>query len=101
MITSSGASTISELTSIGLPAIMVPSPYVTNNHQYKNAKALGKGVEILEEENFSKDTLIPLVDKLINDKKKLNSMSKELLKMKISDSASKIYDVILDVVGDE
>ena len=101
MITRSGASTISELTSIGLPAIMVPSPYVTNNHQYKNAKALGKGVEILEEENFSKDTLIPLVDKLINDKKKLNSMSKELLKMKISDSASKIYDVILDVVGDE
>ena len=101
MITRSGASTISEITSIGLPAIMVPSPYVTNNHQYKNAKALGKGVEILEEEKFSKETLIPLIDNLINDKERLNSMSVELLKRKVLDSASKIYDVILSVVGDE
>ena len=35
IVTRSGASTIAEITSIGLPAIMVPSPYVTNNHQYK------------------------------------------------------------------
>ena len=40
IITRSGASTIAEITSIGLPAIMVPSPYVTNNHQYINAKSL-------------------------------------------------------------
>ena len=101
MVTRSGASTIAELTSIGLPAIMVPSPYVTNNHQYKNAKALDKGVEIIEEENFSKDTLIPLIDKLINDKEKLKEMSNELLKRKVLDSASKIYDVIESVVKDE
>ena len=42
IVTRSGASTIAEITSIGLPAIMVPSPYVTNNHQMMNAKALEK-----------------------------------------------------------
>ena len=40
IVTRAGASTIAEITSIGLPSIMVPSPYVTHNHQFKNAKAL-------------------------------------------------------------
>lgn len=101
MVTRSGASTIAEITTIGLPSIMVPSPYVTNNHQYKNAKALDKGVEIIEEDNFNKDTLIPLIDKIINDKNKLNEMSTELKKRKITDSASKIYEVIKELVRDE
>lgn len=35
-----GASTISELTALGKPTVMVPSPYVTNNHQEKNARLL-------------------------------------------------------------
>ena len=40
VICRAGASTVSELTALGVPAIMVPSPYVTNNHQEKNARAL-------------------------------------------------------------
>ena len=40
VICRAGASTISELTALGTPALMVPSPYVTNNHQEKNARAL-------------------------------------------------------------
>ena len=58
---------------------MVPSPYVTNNHQYKNAKALAKGVEILEEENFNKENLIPMIDDIINNKKELKEMKDKLL----------------------
>jgi UDP-N-acetylglucosamine--N-acetylmuramyl-(pentapeptide) pyrophosphoryl-undecaprenol N-acetylglucosamine transferase len=41
VICRAGASTISELTALGVPALIVPSPYVTNNHQEKNARALG------------------------------------------------------------
>ena len=37
VISRAGASTVSELTALGVPAILVPSPYVTNNHQEKNA----------------------------------------------------------------
>ena len=40
VICRAGASTISELTALGVPALIVPSPYVTNNHQEKNARVL-------------------------------------------------------------
>ena len=40
IVSRAGASTISEITGIGLPSILVPSPYVTHNHQYMNAKEL-------------------------------------------------------------
>lgn len=103
IVTRSGASTIAELTSIGLPAIMVPSPYVTNNHQYVNAKSLEDdgACIILKEEDFNKDSLVDLLDKTINDKKKLNSMRNALLKRGVTDSATRIYEEIIKLVRDE
>ena len=103
IVTRSGASTIAEITSIGLPAIMVPSPYVTNNHQMMNAKALENdgACKIIEEDNFSKETLIPLIDELINNKEELKKMSKAMLKRSKSDSASLIYKEIIKLVRDE
>ena len=103
IVTRSGASTIAELTSIGLPAIMVPSPYVTNNHQYVNAKSLEDdgACIILKEEDFDKNSLVDLLDKTINDKKKLNSMRSALLKRGVTDSATRIYEEIIKLVRDE
>ena len=103
IVTRSGASTIAEITSIGLPAIMVPSPYVTNNHQYVNAKSLEDdgACIILEEEDFNKDSLVNLLDKTLNDKEKLKSMKSALLKRGIIDSATRIYEEILKLVRDE
>ena len=103
IVTRSGASTIAEITSIGLPAIMVPSPYVTNNHQYVNAKSLEDdgACIILEEKDFDKETLINAEDKTINDKEKLNSMKKAMLKRGVLDSATKIYNEIIKLVRDE
>ncbi|WP_409967911.1 UDP-N-acetylglucosamine--N-acetylmuramyl-(pentapeptide) pyrophosphoryl-undecaprenol N-acetylglucosamine transferase [Bengtsoniella intestinalis] len=49
VICRAGASTLSELTALGIPAILVPSPYVTNNHQEKNARALEAGSVVLTE----------------------------------------------------
>ena len=103
IVTRSGASTIAEITSIGLPAIMVPSPYVTNNHQYVNAKSLEDdgACIILKEEDFDKNSLVDLLDKTINDKKKLNSMRNALLKRGVTDSATRIYEEIIKLVRDE
>ena len=103
IVTRSGASTIAEITSIGLPAIMVPSPYVTNNHQYVNAKSLEEddACIILEEKDFDKDSLVKLVDKTINDKEKLKSMRSALLKRAVLDSATRIYEEIIKLVRDE
>ncbi len=103
IVTRSGASTISEITTIGLPAIMVPSPYVTNNHQYINAKSLEDdgACIILTEDNFNKISLIELLDKTIKDKEKLSCMKKALLKRKVPNSASRIYEEITKLVRDE
>ena len=103
IVTRSGASTIAEITSIGLPAIMVPSPYVTNNHQYINAKSLendGAWI-ILTEEEFDKESLVNLLDKTFKDKDKLASMSKALLKRKVDNSSTRIYEEIIKLVRDE
>ncbi|WP_147802407.1 undecaprenyldiphospho-muramoylpentapeptide beta-N-acetylglucosaminyltransferase [Alkalicoccus halolimnae] len=52
VIARAGATTLAEITALGLPSILVPSPHVTNNHQFKNASALvDKGAAILLEEN--------------------------------------------------
>lgn len=103
IVTRSGASTIAEITSIGLPAIMVPSPYVTNNHQLMNAKALENdgACRIIEEANFNKNSLIKEIDDLINNKEKLNNMKKALLKRSKTNSATLIYDEIVKLVRDE
>ena len=78
LITRSGASTIAEVTALLLPSIMIPSPYVTHNHQFKNAKALEdkKACKILEEKDFkefycpnSAEAIYKEVEKLVRNEK--------------------------------
>ena len=59
-----GATTLAELTSLGIPSILIPSPYVTNNHQEKNATALSDhhAAKILLEKDLSgKNSLRKLI----------------------------------------
>jgi len=100
VVSRSGASIISELTTSGIPSILVPSPYVTNNHQYKNAKELedNNACLILEESNFNKDNLIPMIDEILNNKEKYREMVNGNLKLAVTDSATKIYEEITKVI---
>ena len=94
IVSRAGASTIAEITAIGLPAILVPSPYVTNNHQYKNAKELedNGACVIVEEKDFDKDIIIREIDKIFDDKDAYLKMAQNSKKLGIVDSASRIYD---------
>lgn len=94
LVSRSGASTIAEITAIGLPTIMVPSPYVTHNHQMKNAIALEKdgACKIIPEEQFDGDTLLPCIDTLLADKEALHKMKEAMLQRSITDSATRIYE---------
>lgn len=100
IVTRAGASTIAEITAIGIPSILVPSPFVTNNHQYKNAKELvdAKGAEILEEVNFDQEHLLAMIDKILMDPNLYKSMKENTKKLGVSDSASRIYQVIKKTV---
>ena len=101
LVTSAGATTMSEIISFKVPSILVPSPYVTDNHQYKNAMSLvNKDAGILVEEESLEEDLIKEIDALINDKEKINKIRNNLSMMSITDSASKIYDLICEIVGD-
>ena len=64
-----GAMTLSEICEVGVASILIPSPNVTGNHQYKNGKYLENmgGAILIEEENLSKETLISAIKMLKND----------------------------------
>lgn len=101
IITRAGASTIAEITAIGLPAIMIPSPFVTHNHQEKNAEVLEKNGSaiVIKEEDLTSDNLLKNIDVLINDKEKLDKMKENSKKMAVTDSATKIAKIIEDLVS--
>ena len=96
IITRAGATIISEITALGLPSILIPSPYVANNHQYINAKDLenNEAALIIEEKSFDKDELISKIDSILNDSKTYHKMTLATKKMGITDSATRIYKEI-------
>ena len=101
MVSRAGASTLSEIIALKVPTILVPSPYVANNHQYKNAQALEKNNAciLIEEKKLTESNLLDSIDKILNDDNYSNTMKDNLSKMGVKDSASKIYEVIKELVG--
>ena len=100
MLSRAGASTISELTATTHPAILVPSPNVTANHQEKNARVLsdrGAAVLMLEGE-CSGDKLYDRVRELLAKPEQLERMRAELREMAIDDANERIYNVLCGLV---
>ncbi len=96
-----GASTLGELASIGKPAVLVPSPNVTDNHQEKNAAALAAagGAVMIKESECTADRLYETVTELLADRKRLGEMSEKLLSMGSADASARIADMILEMCG--
>ena len=100
IVTRAGASTMSEITALEIPAIFIPSPYVVNNHQYKNALDLvnqNAGI-MLEEKDLSDISLINLIDNTLDDKDKLKEIKTNLKKIGIKDSSTRIYNILKDLI---
>lgn len=100
MVTRAGASTLSELIALELPSILVPSPYVTNNHQYKNAMDLvnEQAAILIEEKDLTSNKLVSEIDRLISDDKLAKSMKTNLKKLGKADSADVIYNEIKKLI---
>lgn len=96
IVTRAGATTIAEITTIGIPSIIIPSPHVTNNHQEYNASLLQeKGAAvIIKEKNLTNNILIKTIDSLIYDDKKLKEMKKCSKDLAVKDSATKVAKII-------
>ena len=91
---------MSEILSLNLPAIFIPSPYVANNHQYYNALEIKNngGGELLEEKDLTSDALINKINEVLNDEKKYQSMKENLKKMSMNNSSDVIYKKLKDLI---
>ena len=96
-----GASTISELTYMHKPTIFVPSPYVTNNHQFKNAKLVedAGGALIFEEGWVEPDELLKAVKDILSSDDKIEKMSAAMAKLAKPEATNVICDRIFSLVG--
>ena len=99
VISRAGASSISEFQLIGKPVILVPSPNVAEDHQTKNAMALvDKHAAIYVKDSEAPDTLLKLALETISDDQKLASLSENVKKMGLQNSADVIADEVLKLI---
>ncbi len=100
MVTRAGASTLSEIMALAVPSILIPSPYVPNNHQYKNAMDLVKegAASLLEEKDLTPESLLERIDEIMLSSSTQETMRKNLSKMGIPNSATLIYEAIQKLI---
>lgn len=98
-----GASTISELTYMHKPTVFVPSPNVTNNHQFKNASVVKNagGALLFEESELSAELLYSEVKKLLADESKLCEMSSNMAALAVNDATATIIAKLLELAGNK
>ena len=92
-----GASSLAEVCAAGKPSVIAPSPYVTDNHQEKNARVIeknGAAVVVLEKQISGKD-MYETVKSIILDKAKMAEMGANAKKMAVTDGTEKIFKEIL------
>jgi UDP-N-acetylglucosamine--N-acetylmuramyl-(pentapeptide) pyrophosphoryl-undecaprenol N-acetylglucosamine transferase len=91
IISRAGASTISELCIVGKPAIFVPSPNVSEDHQTKNAMSLfNKDAALMIKDVHSENDLVKTAIELIKDEEKCKTLSENIKKLALLNSANVI-----------
>ena len=95
-----GAATMGELCMLGRPALLVPSPFVAENHQEKNARALRAGGRLPRaagEGRFAQ-RLYDEIGELLFDRERLRQMGRDATRPAAHDASEKIYREIMQAV---
>ncbi len=100
VICRAGASTLSELTALGVPAVLVPSPNVTNHHQEKNAALLGDhgAALVLPEEGLDGKRLFAAAAGILNNPQRMETMSRNMAALGVRDATRRIYETVMALV---
>lgn len=99
VISRAGASSISELQLLGKPSILVPSPNVAEDHQTKNALALAnRDAAIMVTDAEAPEKLVDAMLATVNDEDKLHSLSANVLRMALLNSAERIVDEVEKII---
>lgn len=99
VVARAGACTISELTLLGKPSILVPSPNVAEDHQRKNAEALAKrGAARMILDADADTKLTDAIVELLRDTDARNKLATQALQMGLPDADEKIVDKIIEII---
>lgn len=98
IVSRSGATTIAEITVLGTPSILIPSPYVTEDHQTKNAMSLvnNEAAILLKEEDLTGASLLARLDDLMENESKRAMMSDRARALGEPYATDKLVQVMLD-----
>ncbi len=100
IICRAGAMTLTEVAMMKKPAILIPSPNVTDNHQYKNAKVLAdaKGAILLEEKDLTDETICQAVRRVAEDQILRAQMSEAISAFAMPNAGRSIYEEITNLL---
>ncbi|MBM7644267.1 UDP-N-acetylglucosamine--N-acetylmuramyl-(pentapeptide) pyrophosphoryl-undecaprenol N-acetylglucosamine transferase [Scopulibacillus daqui] len=101
VVSRAGATTIAELTALGVPSILIPSPYVTNNHQEKNAEALAKnGASIIIKENdLNGQKLLKEIDSILENEQNWKKMHEASISQGMPDAAARVRKLMNELAN--
>ncbi|GAP00091.1 UDP-N-acetylglucosamine--N-acetylmuramyl-(pentapeptide) pyrophosphoryl-undecaprenol N-acetylglucosamine transferase, partial [Fructobacillus ficulneus] len=100
LVSRAGATSIAELTALGLPAILIPSPFVTGDHQTKNASSLvevGAALSI-KEPDLNGASLVKAADALLLHDDQAAAMKKQAAAAGATDAGDRFYDLVKSVI---
>ncbi len=100
VICRAGASSLSELQALGKASILIPSPNVSENHQYHNAMALvNRGAAyVIEEKELTDEKMDEFFCSLVNDKAKRTEMEQNARAMAVFDAKEQIADIVVSLI---
>ena len=96
----SGATTLTELTALGIPSVLIPSPYVTANHQLRNAESLANNgaAMIIEEADLNGTSLYDTIELLLTNKEKREKMSVRAIELGVPDASDRLFAVMQEIM---
>jgi len=95
IVSRAGASSLSEILALKVPSVIIPSPYVANNHQYYNALSISENNAciMIEEKDLDVNILKTSINKCLDTDFKMN-LKRNMGKLSITDSSIRIYEIL-------
>ena len=102
VISRAGAITLSEIQAKGRPAVLIPSPYVAENHQFHNAMSMvnKRAAMLIEEKDLTGEKLMQTVDSMLTDPEVLKEYRNNAQSLAITDANERIYQTVKEVLSE-
>ena len=102
VVARAGSSTLSELTALGKPALLIPSPNVTDNHQEANARGLEKegAARVMVESELDINQALQQIEHLLFDESQLSVMAESSRKQGRTEVADQVAEILISRFSD-